>query len=45
MNKKLYLIFSLCIATLGWTTLFIYNWKVAGAIFLVIWANNISTKK
>lgn len=37
-------LWALAIATIGWIYLFSQSWKLAGAILLVIWANNITIK-
>lgn len=44
-NSIYYSIFGLLIATIGWVYLVMFNWKVAIAVFLIIWSNNIVNNK
>lgn len=49
MNKEFVvrmvpIIFGCAIATIGWIYLYLWDWKIAGSIMLVMWANNISIK-
>lgn len=41
---KKYLTIASCIVGLAWIPLFIWDWKIAGLIMLVMWANNIMIK-
>lgn len=36
-----YLIFPFFISTIGWAYFFYFNWKLAVAILLILWAENI----
>lgn len=45
MTHKITLLgFSLIISTLGFGYLALWNWKVAIAVFLVVWGDNVSNK-
>jgi hypothetical protein len=48
MDKKMFVLFVKAIGAIGgiasFVWLFMYDWKLAIAVFFILWGNNVSTK-
>lgn len=44
MDRKIILAFTILIGGTGWIWLYLQNWKIALAVHLIIWSNNLMGK-